>query len=100
MYGGRVYGAECNKTKRCCSRETSDALIGTAPNGVHLADSGCVGDESRQCCNVPAFGETLIASGTLRAIPEDDRMGGVAWELEQVELCHPELAAPVTPQSR
>gem|GEM_PF-4975969 len=46
-----------------------------------------MGDESRQCCDVPAFGQTLVASGTLQAIPPELRKGGIAWELKDVELC-------------
>jgi hypothetical protein len=87
LFGGIVQAPGCDRTKRCCTRRTAHAFLGTAPRGVFLRDMGCVGDESRQCCDLPAFGEELVATGTLLAIPGELRIAGIAWELEQVELC-------------
>ncbi len=87
LFGTLVYGTECDESKRCCSHLVSPAFLGTAPRGVFLPDHGCGGDESRQCCVAPAFGETLVASGTLRKIPDGLSTWGMVWELEGAELC-------------
>jgi hypothetical protein len=87
LLGGLVQAPYCDRSKLCCTRRTSNAFLGSEPHGLFLSDHGCVGDESRQCCDIPAFGQTVVASGTLQAIPPELRTGGIAWELTDVMLC-------------
>jgi len=48
----------------------------------------CGGDESRACCTVPAFGQTVVATG--RIIEENDQAvtgRGGRWALAEPTLC-------------
>lgn len=72
----------------CCMRAHSGVLLGTPPAAFHLESFGCSGDESRQCCDVPAFGQFVVASGKVQAASFDwVHLYGVNWSLIDVKLC-------------
>ena len=72
----------------CCNEGRASIRLGRVPNRIELEGLGCTGDESRLCCNVPAFGQVVIARGRLQnATSETARLDGVRWQLAQVSLC-------------
>jgi hypothetical protein len=63
-------------------------FVGDVPNGARLDDVVCGGDESRLCCNVPAFGQKVVATGKIEAETEPDLvLRGSRWALTDVSLC-------------
>jgi hypothetical protein len=68
----------------CCNATHADVLLGGDP-GLKLADFFCNGDDSEACCNVAAYGQTVVASGRLERDgvgPNDSR-----FELVGSTLC-------------
>jgi hypothetical protein len=72
----------------CCTRSSNPVVLGAAP-ALLLDGLLCSGDDSEACCNAPAYGDTLIASGRLeRAQAEHDaELSG--YTLTSVTLCKP-----------
>jgi hypothetical protein len=72
----------------CCNGRSVEVFVGDIPNGARLVGLRCGGDESRACCDVPAFGQTVVATGT---IVEEDRTSvtgrGGRWALTDPTLC-------------
>ncbi len=80
-----------NGVRGCCNSRGAEAMIGAFPHALALSDLGCGGDDSRLCCNVPAFGRTVVAVGKLT------RSGvyasqGVSWTLTGATLCEEETS--------
>jgi hypothetical protein len=74
--------------KNCCNSISLKVFVGDIPNGARLEGLTCGGDESRLCCEVPAFGQVVVATG--KVIKESDSMlvsRGVRWSLSDVKLC-------------
>jgi hypothetical protein len=68
----------------CCNRVGgSVALAGDPP--LRLEGMYCSGDESQGCCNAPAYGQTVVATGKLE--PADDPRSEKAWKLVAPTLC-------------
>lgn len=78
----------------CCNSTSAPIIIAGAATPLSLAGLGCRGDESAACCNAPAYGQTVIADGTLA--PEDADVTGAneAWQLRDAKLCASPLASP------
>lgn len=73
----------------CCNHLSIAAFVGQPPGAAHLVGLGCGGDESRLCCKVPAFGQTVVAIGKLARDEDylDARSAGVRWSLVDAHLC-------------
>jgi len=54
---------------------------------LELAGFFCAGDESQVCCNAPAYGQTVVATGRLERADNaiDRRVSG--WVLADASLC-------------
>jgi hypothetical protein len=69
---------------QCCSSETRPLVVADdgagASEGVNLGGVDCRGDDSRVCCNAPAFGQPVIATGKLVGY-------NAGWSLTAPELC-------------
>jgi hypothetical protein len=69
----------------CCNQIGTAAVVQCGNTPVLLDRLGCSGDESRLCCDTPAFGQPVVALGKLVRIPVGP--GGIEWQLEGPKLC-------------
>ena len=78
-------GSTSPENKRtCCNRGGGSAILGEGNVVVVLAGLNCSGDDSRSCCNAPAFGQHVTVLGTLRRFPRQDYGD---WFLQDARLC-------------
>jgi hypothetical protein len=84
---GKITEVWCDNSHKCCNMASSNVFIGDPPRGAFL-QYGCGGDESRQCCNAPAFGQEVVVSGTLVPRSRGEWDGGY-WRITDAELCDP-----------
>jgi hypothetical protein len=68
----------CYPESRAIVLADGDVLLDFAPDSTAM---DCVGDESRLCCGVQAFGQPVVAEGTL--IGSDER----GWSLRAASVC-------------
>jgi hypothetical protein len=73
--------------QRCCNGCGIGVVVGDPSHAIKLDGLGCHGDESRLCCDVPAFGQSVVAAGTLSRTIHPDSSAGVTWSLGEVSLC-------------
>jgi hypothetical protein len=66
----------------CCNRHSTSLELGPGPDPLRLKGHGCVGDESRQCCDLPAYGQEVVVSGRLQW----SKMIS-AWEIQADSIC-------------
>jgi hypothetical protein len=79
-------GLICDPKVRCCNSQWAPVVIGADNGLLQLAGLHCSGDESRACCNAPAYGQTVVATGLLGRDP-DARDATSAWRLLNVNVC-------------
>jgi len=79
----------CNYHVACCRHLRAPVLVGGAGGALAIEGLACSGDESRVCCNAPAYGQTVIATGRLVREEAGQTTGG--WRLVNVTVC--EVAA-------
>jgi hypothetical protein len=68
----------------CCNRIGAEIVLGVA-SPLSLEGYFCRGDDSQVCCNAPAYGQSVVATG--RVARSRDMFGVVRWGLTQVRLC-------------
>jgi hypothetical protein len=73
--------------RACCGASFADIQLGGGSH-ANLALQGlrCGGDESMACCNAPAYGQVVIASGRLTPVP-DAVWNNPHWTLKNPKLC-------------
>jgi len=76
---------KCDPATECCKWTWSPVLVGGPDGALSIEHRSCFGDESRACCNAPAYGQNVIASGVL--VPEQRYIRTVGWRLVNVTLC-------------
>jgi hypothetical protein len=69
----------------CCNQVGCGAVIQYGDTAVLLDKLGCRGDDSRVCCDTPAFGEAVVAVGKLVRAPGES--SGIEWRLDDPRLC-------------
>jgi hypothetical protein len=65
------------ETTYCCNTTSGDIAIGDAAGFLTLEGLSCGGDDSEMCCDAPAYGQSVIATGRLEP----------AWRLDDPSLC-------------
>jgi hypothetical protein len=91
---GRACRYQKDDVRVCCGVVTAFVYVLSGlgrpgeptPQGVKLELPGCVGDESRLCCDVPAHGQPIVAVGKLARIKSLAPFG-LRWSLTDVTLC-------------
>jgi hypothetical protein len=82
---------------QCCNSERRPVVVADdgagAREGLLLDELDCRGDDSRLCCNAPAFGQAVVATGKLV-------WGYSAWKLNAPALCAVPASARGTPVTR
>jgi hypothetical protein len=76
-------GEDPDQPPPCCNSSYYPLVVISDGRVLRVDGLDCHGDESRACCNLPASGERVIASGTLE--PEEREPPG--WVLRRPELC-------------
>lgn len=58
------------------------------PNGIlSVVGLHCAGDESRACCNAPAYGQTVVVTGRLEREHDSWGNGSGLWQLASASVC-------------
>jgi hypothetical protein len=70
---------------QCCTPRWRAITIGGAAEELALSSLSCWGDDSRKCCNAPALGQTVIATGVLSR----DYYAAGTWVLSASTVCQP-----------
>jgi len=75
----------CGVDNFCCELREAPVVIGDDGGTLSLVGMHCQGDGARMCCNVPAYGQAVVATGRL----EGTRSHGStpAWRLANVTVC-------------
>jgi hypothetical protein len=80
--GGRAF---CRPDEPCCGRNTRAVVVGAkdldADGLLFVEKLGCEGDDSRLCCNVPAYGQQVRVEGQLA------RAGAGDYQLKSPHMC-------------
>ncbi len=72
----------------CCNPCWNWVFVGDFPNAVRLEGLGCSGDESRRCCQVPAFGQLVVVTGRLMKETDSSLVArGSSFSLVDAVLC-------------
>lgn len=71
----------------CCNETGGPVLIGGAPQPLGLQGFHCRGDDSQVCCNAPAYGQEVVASGRLTPLSYAFGARDPWWSLTEVKLC-------------
>lgn len=70
----------------CCLPSSRSVFVWGGITPLLLPEFQCKGDGSADCCDVPAYGQTVVATGRLEW--EDKIYGsGSGWKLTGVSLC-------------
>jgi hypothetical protein len=91
----------------CCNRISGPVLLRGDVGAMALQGLFCAGDDSQGCCNAPAYGEEVVATGALEPSPARTGLAGdPEWSLRDVKLCfdsaqdpRPPALPPVRPSS-
>jgi hypothetical protein len=79
-------GCRSNPLKECCNRAGGPVVMGGAPL-LALDGFFCSGDESRACCNAPAYGQTVVAAGRLERDENAIARHASGFRLRDAKLC-------------
>lgn len=83
---------------QCCNGVSASVVLGAGDDQLGLTGLGCAGDDSAICCNAPAFGQTVVASGRLQAATPGVRPGRPRYALTDITLCTEAASAARAPR--
>jgi hypothetical protein len=83
-----LVGCQSQPLRECCNSAHGPVVIGGAP-WLELGGFFCSGDESQACCNAPAYGQTVIATGRLESEENANPRRASGFRLMETELCAP-----------
>jgi hypothetical protein len=67
----------------CCNHVGGAIVLGAGPDAIPVGGMGCGGDESRLCCNAPAYGQSVVVTGRLGKADDGFRR----WKLYMAQAC-------------
>jgi hypothetical protein len=82
-------GCSATDGHACCNTRSGPVVLGGASTTIILHGLGCDGDESALCCNAPAYGQTVVATGRLEVNAQRQLPTHSMWRLKDVTLCTP-----------
>jgi hypothetical protein len=68
----------------CCNHIGTGIVLVDSNQGLALDGFSCGGDDSRICCNAPAYGQLVVATGRL---VRPEYPGTFPWHLSETQLC-------------
>ncbi|MDP9151536.1 MAG: hypothetical protein M3O36_16570 [Myxococcota bacterium] len=71
----------------CIHPTTPVVIADDAENALPLKEFCCVGNSLEASCNVPAYGQTVVASGRVEGNGRYGPRSGRTWMLADVQLC-------------
>jgi len=74
---------ECAE-RGCCNQARSAVVLGGATETLALEGFQCSGDDSQVCCNAPAYGQMVVATGRLARNASNP---AIRWTLQDARLC-------------
>jgi hypothetical protein len=83
--GTTLVGCGGASGRGCCNRVRGSVVLGGASETLTLGGFFCDGDDSQSCCNAPAFGQSVVATGELTPTPSQGKH--MPWVLAHAELC-------------
>jgi hypothetical protein len=86
IHGGSMSQTACfapgGGKPACCNGSTGTVILDGVPAPLKLEGLFCAGDESETCCNAPAYGQTVVATGRLKR-------SSSGWTLSEPTVCEP-----------
>jgi hypothetical protein len=85
---GSMMGCGASDGIGCCNRMAGRIFMAGASAGtptLQLEGFYCSGDDSQVCCNAPAYGQSLVATGKLEQ--RENGRGEKVWKLVAPTLC-------------
>ncbi len=69
----------------CCNGSHGPIVLAGIQDVLGLKGLACDGDDSEACCDAPAYGQRVIATG--RLVPETETSAAGDWMIEDPEIC-------------
>jgi hypothetical protein len=73
---------------RCCNRAGGEVIVSDGARTIRIDGLYCHGDDSRSCCNVPAYGQEVVTSGTLLGDTNYNATDENRWHLTNAQVCN------------
>lgn len=74
---------------RCCNRAGGEVIVSDGARVIRIDGLYCHGDDSRSCCNVPAYGQEVVTSGTLLGDTTNYNASDEnRWHLANAHVCN------------
>lgn len=84
---GTFNGCAMTGFAACCNQYGAPLVVGGAAETLEVPGPRCEGDESELCCDVPAYGQSVVATGRLRQGSGEFSPPNPRWVLESASLC-------------
>lgn len=75
--------------RRCCNSAGGEVIVSDGAEAIRIDGLYCRGDDSRSCCNAPAYGQEVVISGTLlRDTTDYNASDESGWHLANANVCN------------